>query len=236
MNRSKRLSVSMTRRELLWGFGYFLFYLMVLPSVLEILFSLLSWDYNSTRGHLRLTVLFNGTNFLAMLLIFHRFLGKSLAAIKKRFWGFVQAVILGWVLYQAATSLVMLLCRFIMPELQNLNNAYFADQARENYTVTAIATVFLAPPVEECLFRGLLFRTIHQKSRFLAFAISALAFALVHITSYLSYYGPLGSALLLLQYLPAGLALGWAYEKADTIFAPMVIHMVINAISMGRIL
>ena len=36
MNRSKRLSVSMTRRELLWGFGYFLFYLMVLPSVLEI--------------------------------------------------------------------------------------------------------------------------------------------------------------------------------------------------------
>lgn len=236
MNRSKRLSVSMTRRELLWGFGYFLFYLMVLPSVLEILFSLLSWDYNSTRGHLRLTVLFNGTNFLAMLLIFHRFLGKSLAAIKKRFWGFVQAVILGWVLYQAATSLVMLLCRFIMPELQNLNNAYFADQARENYTVTAIATIFLAPPVEECLFRGLLFRTIHQKSRFLAFAISALAFALVHITSYLSYYGPLGSALLLLQYLPAGLALGWAYEKADTIFAPMVIHMVINATSMGRIL
>ena len=112
MNRSKRLSVSMTRQELLWGFGYFLFYLMVLPSVLEILFSLLSWDYNSTRGHLRLTVLFNGTNFLAMLLIFHRFLGKSLAAIKKRFWGFVQAVILGWVLYQAVTSLVMLLCRF----------------------------------------------------------------------------------------------------------------------------
>lgn len=236
MNRTKRLSISMTRRELLWGFGYFLFYLLALPSVLELLFSLLSWDYNSTRGHLRLTVLYNAVNFLAMLLIFHRFLGKSLAAVTKRFWGFVQAVILGWVMYQAATSLVGLLCRLVMPELQNLNNAYFADQAKINFTVTAIATVFLAPPVEECLFRGLLFRTIHQKSRFLAFAISATAFALVHITSYVSYYGVLGSALLLLQYLPAGLALGWAYEKTDTILAPMVIHMVINAISMGQIL
>lgn len=236
MNRSKRLSISMTRRELLWGFGYFLFYLLALPSMLELLFSLLSWDYNSTQGHLRLTVLYNAVNFIVMLLIFHRFLGRSLAAVAKRFWGFVQAVILGWVMYQAATSLVMLLCRLIRPELQNLNNAYFADQARTNFTVTAIATVFLAPPVEECLFRGLLFQSIHKKSRFLAFAISATAFALVHITSYIGYYGALGSALLLLQYLPAGLALGWAYEKADTILAPMVIHMVINAISMGQIL
>ena len=130
----------------------------------------------------------------------------------------------------------MLLCRLVKPDLQNLNNAFFADQARTNFTLTAIATVFLAPPVEECLFRGLLFSTIHQKSRFLAFAVSALAFALVHVSGYLSYYGALGSLLLLLQYLPAGLALGWAYEKADTILAPMVIHMVINAISMGHIL
>lgn len=236
MNNSKRLSLRMTRRELLWGFGYFLFYLMVLPSMLELLFSLLSWDYNSTQGHLRLSLLYHGINFLAMLLIFHRFLGKSLAAVKKRFWGFVQAVILGWVLYQAATSSIMLLCRLVKPDLQNLNNAFFADQARTNFTLTAIATVFLAPPVEECLFRGLLFSTIHQKSRFLAFAVSALAFALVHVLGYLSYYGALGSLLLLLQYLPAGLALGWAYEKADTILAPMVIHMVINAISMGHIL
>lgn len=236
MNNSKRLSLRMTRRELLWGFGYFLFYLMVLPSMLELLFSLLSWDYNSTQGHLRLSLLYHGIIFLAMLLIFHRFLGKSLAAVKKRFWGFVQAVILGWVLYQAATSSIMLLCRLVKPDLQNLNNAFFADQARTNFTLTAIATVFLAPPVEECLFRGLLFSTIHQKSRFLAFAVSALAFALVHVSGYLSYYGALGSLLLLLQYLPAGLALGWAYEKADTILAPMVIHMVINAISMGHIL
>ena len=236
MNNSKRLTQRMTRQELLWGGLYFLCYLLVLPAGLEILFSLLSWEYTSTQGHLRLNLIYNVVNFLFMLLIFHRFLGKSLAAVKKRFWGFVQAVILGWVMYQAATSLVMLLCRLIRPDLQNLNNAYFADQARVNFTLTAAATIFLAPPVEECLFRGLLFSTIHQKSRFLAFAISATAFALVHITSYVSYYGVLGSALLLLQYLPAGLALGWAYEKADTILAPMVIHMVINAISMGHIL
>jgi membrane protease YdiL (CAAX protease family) len=33
------------------------------------------------------------------------------------------------------------------------------------------------------------------------------------------------------QYLPAGLALAWAYEKADTIWAPILMHMTINQIS-----
>ena len=236
MNQSKRLSLRMTRKELLWGFGYFLCYLLVLPAALELLFSLLSWDYSSVSGQLRLNLIYNVVNFLAMVLIFHRFLGKSLAAVTRRFWGFVQAVILGWVLYQTVTFLVIHAVQWARPSLRNLNNDYFAAQAAENFTLTALPTIFLAPPVEELLFRGLLFGTLHRKSRFLAFAISALAFALVHVTGYLAYYGPLDGLLLLLQYLPAGLALGWAYEKADTILAPMVIHMIINAISMGNIL
>lgn len=236
MNQSKRLSLRMTRKELLWGFGYFLCYLLVLPAALELLFSLLSWDYSSVSGQLRLNLIYNVVNFLAMVLIFHRFLGKSLAAVTRRFWGFVQAVILGWVLYQTVTFLVIYAVQWARPSLRNLNNDYFAAQAAENFTLTALPTIFLAPPVEELLFRGLLFGTLHRKSRFLAFAISALAFALVHVTGYLAYYGPLDGLLLLLQYLPAGLALGWAYEKADTILAPMVIHMIINAISMGNIL
>ena len=38
-----------------------------------------------------------------------------------------------------------------------------------------------------------------------------------------------------LQYLPAGLCLAWAYTKADTIFAPILIHAIINAVSIGLV-
>ena len=34
-------------------------------------------------------------------------------------------------------------------------------------------------------------------------------------------------------YLPAGIALGWTYEKSNTIWAPILLHMAINGISFG---
>ena len=41
----------------------------------------------------------------------------------------------------------------------------------------------------------------------------------------------LSLAILALEYIPAGIALAWAYEKADTIFAPVLMHSLINALS-----
>ena len=32
---------------------------------------------------------------------------------------------------------------------------------------------------------------------------------------------------------PAGIALGWTYEKANTIWAPICLHMIINALAFG---
>ena len=36
-----------------------------------------------------------------------------------------------------------------------------------------------------------------------------------------------------LEYLPAGLSLAWAYAKSDTIFAPILMHACINFVAMG---
>ena len=37
------------------------------------------------------------------------------------------------------------------------------------------------------------------------------------------------------QYLPAGLCLAWTYTKADNIFAPIVVHALVNAIAIGAV-
>ena len=38
-----------------------------------------------------------------------------------------------------------------------------------------------------------------------------------------------------LQYLPAGLCLAWTYTKADNIFAPIVVHAIVNAVAIGAL-
>ena len=57
-----------------------------------------------------------------------------------------------------------------------------------------------------------------------------LAFAIIHIIGYIGKYSALELLMAVLQYLPAGLCLAWAYTKSDTIFAPILIHAAINAV------
>ena len=53
---------------------------------------------------------------------------------------------------------------------------------------------------------------------------------------YLGTVTPLQVALSLAQYLPAGWVLAWSFEKSQTLAAPILVHMGINAISMIQIL
>ena len=55
------------------------------------------------------------------------------------------------------------------------------------------------------------------------------AFSLAHIVGYLGSYSLREMVVCFLQYLPAGLCLAWSYTKSDTIFAPIVIHALVNA-------
>ena len=93
----------------------------------------------------------------------------------------------------------------------------------------------LAPIVEETLVRGLLFGVIRRKSRILAYAVTILFFSVIHVWQYLVLYDFREVLLAALQYIPAGIALGWTYEKANTVWAPIFLHMTINAISLGII-
>ena len=86
---------------------------------------------------------------------------------------------------------------------------------------------------EECIFRGLIFRNLYGKSPWAAYLISMIAFACIHILGYIGLYSPLELVLALLQYLPAGLCLAWSYTRADTIFAPIIIHAAVNYITIN---
>ena len=119
----------------------------------------------------------------------------------------------------------------LVPSFSNYNDEAIAAMSRGNGFLMLIGTVVLVPPVEECFYRGLIFRNLLGKSRILAYMASILAFSMIHIIGYIGTYAPLELCMAFLQYLPAGLCLAWAYTKAGTIFAPIFIHAAINFIA-----
>lgn len=233
MNQKQKLSIPLSRAEKVWGWVYMPLYLVFLGYLLVAGAKLLDINPTSTDGQALINGAYFVINFLAVLLIFREFLWLNLRQIKKRFWGFVQAVILGLVMYYVGSLLVNVLISYITPDLSNPNDQYIMDMTQAASWIMLPGTVLLAPFAEECLMRGLLFRGAYDRSRIWAYVLSVTVFAVIHVLGFLGAVPMERLALNFLQYIPAGIALAWAYEKADSIFAPIVMHCLINAIATG---
>ena len=141
-----------------------------------------------------------------------------------------RVVLLGLARYLLLNSLVGTLLVQLDPSYFNANDSAIAEMVRSELTLIAAGTILLVPVAEESLFRGLIFGTLRKKSRIAAYLVSICVFSFVHLIGYFDTYTPMQLLISFLSYLPAGLCLGWAYEKADTIFAPILIHAAVNAI------
>ncbi len=225
--RKTNLSVSLTQKELLGGWAYLAFEVLLLPSLLALLNRHLVHPMTNTE----MNFAYFGLNFLSSLWIFRDFLGRNAAQMQKHPIYFFQAVILGLAAYYACAYAVNHIVLLISDSFVNANDASISAMFGSGRFLMTIGTVVLVPLAEECLFRGLIFRTIYPSSRWAAYLVSIVVFAAVHIVGFLSVYSPLELLLSFLQYLPAGLCLAWAYTKADTIFAPILIHTIINAMA-----
>ena len=226
MSKVKHLRTQMIPREKALGWLYFLLELFVLPTVLHMLNDALPRPLPEAV----LNFIFFCLNFVVILLVFHRFLLKSLESAGKKFWNFFQATLLGFVAYWVCSFALGYLILLLKPDFANINDAGIAAMADSHFILMAVGTVILVPVVEECFFRGLLFLELQPRNRVLAYCLSTVGFCMIHVMGYIGQYDWLTLVLCFLQYIPAGLWLAWAYEKSDSIFAPILIHTAINAI------
>lgn len=225
--RSYSLGPNLSKAETVAGFCWLPFYVALLARGLRFLSDYFGLGLTS----LQLNLCYFVINCAVVWIIFHRFLLRSLRDI--RFWELVQALILGFVLHYAGSILLSRILQLLQLEVVIYNNQTILELASQNHTVMLICSLLIAPVVEETLVRGLVFGTIRRKSRIIAYAASILFFAFLHIWQYWSSHDPGSVALAALPYVPAGIALGWTYEKANTIWAPILLHAIINAIAFG---
>ena len=225
--KNKTLTISTTKHETIFGWIYLAFQMLALPGIL-------SWANATMRlSEAELNFCFFVINFIAVLLIFNKYLSRSFAQVFQHPSYFIQAVILGFVAYYACSWSINKLFSWIAPGYTNANDASIAALSKGNFFLMAIGTVVLVPPVEECFYRGLVFRNLYGVSRLAAYLVSMAVFAFIHIIGYIQSYTPWQLVLCFLQYLPAGLCLAWSYAKSDTVFAPIVIHALVNAWGIG---
>lgn len=172
-------------------------------------------------------------NFLCTALIFRRFLRTAFQTALRHPLKALGYSLLGLVLYYIGTYLVSRMILLLQPDYLNLNDASISQLSRQSGIWMTVGTVLLVPVAEECVFRGLLFRGCYDRKPVLAWLLSTALFSAVHIVGYIGIYEPSMLLLAFLQYLPAGLCLNFAYQKGDTIIAPILIHSCINLIGMS---
>ena len=210
------------------GFRYAIFACLFLPTVLGVIPTVLGRQLHV----LTLNLIYFSINFLILVGIFRRFLLESLGLFVKKWRKVLLIALLGFLIYLGANWLLTRVITHFAPDFYNRNNSSVALMAEKSYFLTVFATVFLVPVAEECMFRAGVFGSIYRRKPLFAYFFSTILFALVHIDGFFGVADGQVLFLSFLQYLPAGLVLATAYDISGTIFAPIFIHMAVNALGM----
>ncbi len=127
--------------------------------------------------------------------------------------------------------LVGIFLSVFLPETDNLNNDQIVALTKQDYGMTMAMAVFLAPLCEEPLFRAGIFGLLYRRSRVAAYLAGTLLFSLYHVWAYAiadpSYW------VYALAYVPASFLLCLCYEWTDSLWGPIFLHMIVNAVAMG---
>ena len=227
MAKYQRLTNSLTQTEVLLGWAWLIFEVLLLPSLLAMGNAAL----NNPLGTAWFNFVYFCINFIAVIILFRNFLGKSVMSLGKNLPRTLKGAFLGFCVYYVSNLALQELINFLFPWFSNINDQSIATLLHLNYLPMVIGTVILVPFAEEILFRGLVFQSLYTKNRFLGYLVTTVLFCAIHIWGYIGTAQPLTLALCFVQYIPASLCLAWAYTESDNIFAPILIHSVINAMA-----
>jgi uncharacterized protein len=139
--------------------------------------------------------------------------------------GVVVGVVGFGVLVLAVGAVFQLLGDVEAPEQQALDDAALGGMEA---LLAVVLAVLIAPVLEELVFRGALHGALRARvGVWLAALLSSAVFAVIHVEIVTS------SPAFLVQLFLLGLVFVWLYERTGNLAAPIVAHLVFNAISVG---
>lgn len=221
-------SVKLTPNEFVFGCVYYILQLLIVPSIVVVINMLLGNPYSEAV----INFVYFAINFVVVTLIFRKFLLGNLRYFLEYPRYHLRCAGIGLLMYFIGNFLVSALILLIEPEFANVNDMTIFDMVQENFALMTIGTVLLVPIVEETFYRGMIFRMLFDKHPFAAYGLSMVIFSCVHVAGYIGTADWVTLGLCFIQYLPAGFALAWAYQRSGSIFPSVLIHMSVNQVGM----
>ena len=227
----KKAAPYMTSGEKIVGTILFAVYLVVLPFVTDPLFRLIGKLLDTTVSATVQSIIYYYGLFAVTLIVFHKFIGRTSRNFADNLGVACRNMLLGLIALYGLNELVYRLSAVVISNRTNLNDTTISAQIQDAPRVTLLIIIFLAPFIEEVLFRGLVFGNLKSKSRVVAYLVSCLLFALMHVWQFAVVQQDMTYFLLMVQYLVPGAVLAWAYESSGTLWASIGLHAAANALS-----
>lgn len=227
----RKSSPYMSPGEQIAGTVFFVIYLVVLPFATASLFRLAERLLAVSISPSLQNAIYYYTLFVVTILIFHGFIGRTTRNFADNLGNACKAIVVGLIALYGLNELMYRLTRLLVNNHTNLNDSTISAQIHDAPRVTLLIVIFLAPFVEEVLFRGLVFGNLKHKSRAVAYAVSCLLFALLHVWQFAVKRQDITYFLLMVQYLVPGLVLAWAYDHTGTLWSSVLLHAAANALS-----
>lgn len=229
------VSLGMTRWEKILGGCLLAVYLVVLPLAADPLFNLFETLLGTAVDEGLRSSIYYYVLFALTAIVFRGFWGRTTRQLMEHMGSALGAVCLGLVAFYGLNELAWRALRLAMPGQANLNDGAIAARIVDAPYSTALIVVFLAPVVEEALFRGYVFGNLREYNRFAAYAASSGLFAFLHVWQFAVASQSLAYLLLALQYLAPGLVLAWTYERSGTLWGSILLHGVVNALAVWSV-
>lgn len=227
----RKATTYMTAGEQIAGVIFFVIYLLVLPFAADPLFDLAGTLLGTTISSGLRSAIYYYALFAVTIVIFHKFITDTSRRFLDALGGAVKYTGMGLVALYGLNELLYRLTNLIFTNRTNLNDITISAQIEDAPRTTLLIVIFLAPFVEEVLFRGLVFGNLRSKNPLWGYVVSCLLFALLHVWQFAVVEQDLTYFLLAVQYLVPGVVLAWVYERSGTLWSSIALHAVANALA-----
>lgn len=174
--------------------------------------------------------IFYGSFMLVFIIVYRKYILDCIKCLNKDYFKYVAYT----VVFIIVTMVISAIALSGMGVGQSDNQDAINQNISHNTLITYIVVVFAGPFVEELIFRKNIYIFIRNMAGVkCALVFSALIFALYHCDIVIFLNMEFSQILAVIPLFFMGLGLAYTQEKTTDIVCPVLVHMIINVISLS---
>lgn len=233
---AKRGSISgMTHLEKILGGVVWASYILILPLAADPLFDFLQQVFSISIGGGTRDALYYYILFGLAVIAFWGYLGREGRSFLNHAGNALAAVGIGLAAFYGLNEILFRLLRMLSVLPPNLNDQAILARIVSAPQSTILILVFLAPVIEEVLFRGYIFGNLLEYNRWAAYLASCVLFALMHVWPYFAEGWDPAYLVAMVQYLVPGAVMAWAFERSGSLWGSILLHGAVNALAVWSV-